>query len=959
MTQKALAVLALFLVVTGFTVRSDAWDVPIRNPYYTHPRWKLWFEDPSPVVLPDGKKIQLPPVEKRLFPDDPGPNEPGRFLVFRTKDWPGRKYAGMWDDVYSSRDKGHSFIEPVWSDGAGNTVHIRPSMITLIGGPTHALGANLTSQSTTGMGHDITNGKPLMTRLEQFFYFADMLIAGPAHVSYMNKEIQRSMDSYEALTATLYNSVGHSGSEEMALAKMVIAGAYLGRNLKPRLKVNGIYPSTLLYLWKAALPYPVPYDHELRHRVAYPSRGDEAGSWADQAPYPPSYDEVSHLRNMVNLAKALAAPPPEALVTLLENEGGETVYALKKTILVHQDGLKPVRLRVSTAESYDLDGRSLTFHWKVLYGNKDTTVRPTGMPNEFEIVAPPNIRLPKGRTSILLVADNGLSQGNPAVVNIFRTRGKSNQRPAVAGLTDRLVVPGETVVFDLTGMDPDGFPVTFYQRSGEVGGLDGSRFTWRVPEDHPDGEERVTLIASDGTNGDSYNSLKARFTVRQIAAEIQAEPESGPAPLTVRLAPLHARDKKSGSQGLSYHWDFNDGTESTKPIIEHTFDRPGFFETALTVSGPSGKYTTRRVIQALPDWPLVLFNGWRAGGPDPRLWTLQQPGSPIQVKRGVLDFFQKGSDEAVSLVSAIDFTPPFYLEAVFKMESSHKAMGFRILGLHLGESGKGKTLGRFTLTPAQPAEGEKPPVQDVAAQASLKPCRSLLKLFVEPDPLHTGRIRFRGQLISGGGVHFFRLDDQPMLNRKLEIMTGSRGRQFEVARFQIWTRPENAQGLPADTVPVSTGKSADTELCTGQPQDEYFQQAERKRKISTKLLSVEGNGLHIGNSDETPDPLRFTDFGSTRIQQGFETRAFTLYNLGPRPLTLGEPSDRVRIEGDGATAFGVSRPPRAEINGYGAADFEISFSPQEAKLYQAWVVLSHGKSDREYRFRIQGRGRVD
>jgi len=55
----------------------------------------------------------------------------------------------------------------------------------------------------------------------------------------------------------------------------------------------------------------------------------------------------------------------------------------------------------------------------------------------------------------------------------------------------------------------------------------------------------------------------------------------------------------------------------------------------------------------------------------------------------------------------------------------------------------------------------------------------------------------------------------------------------------------------------------------------------------------------------------------------------------------------------------VSRPPRAEINGYGAADFEISFSPQEAKLYQAWVVLSHGKSDREYRFRIQGRGRVD
>ena len=274
----------------------------------------------------------------------------------------------------------------------------------------------------------------------------------------------------------------------------------------------------------------------------------------------------------------------------------------------------------------------------------------------------------------------------------------------------------------------------------------------------------------------------------------------------------------------------------------------------------------------------------------------------------------------VSLVSVPDFSPPFYLEAAYTPSPSRKASGFRILGAHIGNVEDREAKGHIVLAPAESKESGKQPAQDIAAVASLSPCRFLLKLFVDQDPAHAGRLRFQGQLTTQTGVHFFRLDDQPFASRKLEIMTESRNTPFEVARFQVWTRPENVQGLEAEAIPVSSSRPvlssilAEATTCTVSPNEEYFRSVTQKRKTSARVLTLEGNGLAIADGDEEPDPMRHTDFGSAPVR-GSLARTFTLYNLGPKPLELGGPPPHVQITGDGAVAFSVTKAPQSASAG--------------------------------------------
>ena len=516
--QKLLLTAFLLFLLTPFDVLGGE----IKNPYHKIPTWKLWSSDPTPVALPNNKVVIPPPVNKRIYPDDADTKkDPGRFLAYRNKDWPGRKYAGIWDDVYSNRDNGHRYIKPRWSGKNGNSVKIRDSIIHFKGGHLHKVGANFTSQSTRGMGHDITNNGSRMEQLEKFIYFGDILMAGPAHTSYMDLSTQSSIDRYESLVPIFYNSVGSSGSETMALTKMIIAGGYLPKDVKAELKHNGLYPATLLYIWKASLPYRVPYTNELRHRVAYNSKGDHSdckgSKQTEVSRFYHNYDDTVHMRNMVNLAKSMTVAPPIALLKTMSIRGGKPVYSLKTTVLVHQRKYETVKLRVSTEESYDLQGFPLTFRWKVLYGNKGTTITREGKSCYYNIIVPYDSKLPKGRTSILIVANNGKFDSNPAVINIYRTDGAENVRPSLTGLEDITILPGKKVQFDITSVDPEGFPVNLYQWAEEVGSLDGNTFTWECPDKHVDGTELVTIVASDGTSGNSYNSKQIKIYVKSTA----------------------------------------------------------------------------------------------------------------------------------------------------------------------------------------------------------------------------------------------------------------------------------------------------------------------------------------------------------------------------------------------------------------------------------------------------------
>jgi hypothetical protein len=138
----------LILFVLLLTLGPDASAGEIKNPYHKTTKWKLWSGDSANVKA--GKKVIVPPsVNKRLYPDDSDTTKnPGQFLVYRNKDWPGRKYAGMWDDVYVSQDRKHSYIRREWCGKGGNSVKIRDCIIHMVMDKPvylHRVGANFTS----------------------------------------------------------------------------------------------------------------------------------------------------------------------------------------------------------------------------------------------------------------------------------------------------------------------------------------------------------------------------------------------------------------------------------------------------------------------------------------------------------------------------------------------------------------------------------------------------------------------------------------------------------------------------------------------------------------------------------------------------------------------------------------------------------------------------------------------
>lgn len=617
-------VLALVLAL------QDPISEEIVNPYYRKCEWKLWAVDPTPVadaqvaVPPNTKEratISPVPADKRLYPVE------GKFLVFDAT--PSKKFAGTGDDVYASWSGDHGWVRDRWAGPGGFEIKgIRNSIVQFIDNAKFAshpkLGINFYHQSTTGMGHTLANAVHLrQTEQIEKIYFASGLVTAPAHISYTEEGenfLDRTNDLYQALMPTLLNSVGSSDSETMAITKLIAVGAHLDPDLKLKLKLkrHGLYASTMLYLWKAGLPLDVPYDSELRHRIAYAAVGKRSefpGGYGaaginrgDMALLVHEYDDVEHMRRMVQMAQSMKAPPPEAVLKVLE---GPTKYALKKTALVIQEKGVDVELRVSAEDSYDIDGRPLTFRWKLLYGNKRTTVEREGESNVWRIRVPWDESLPEGRTTLLLIAHNGVSDGNPAAINVWRHKtasmpgtgagyndyqydaSQANRRPVIVGLQNAAAKPGETIRIPIRAVDPEGFPVVLAKRADEPGHFEGSEFVCQVPKKQ--GDMIVTVIASDGTSGNSYDAQQFRISVApRIFARIKADRVAGPAPLKVKFTSDGSIDAQS------FEWAFGPRapgypqmpkSESNGPSIEKTFDKPGVYQAWLKVKGPAGQDT--------------------------------------------------------------------------------------------------------------------------------------------------------------------------------------------------------------------------------------------------------------------------------------------------------------------------------------------------------------------------------
>jgi hypothetical protein len=647
-------------------VESPAPAAPWHNPYFPHCTWKLWRRDETPVTdsrafVPPATSapstIALPPPEKRLWPVA----KPAKGRFFELGSASSKASAGTWDDVYASWSGTHGWVRDRWAapqPGATEATAIDEAAgiaaaIVAVVDPTpidthFRLGINYYHQSTTGMAHTITNAvNPQNTLAYERLYFASGLLTSPCHLSLVDEgpaNAACSTDLYLALMPTLFNSVGSSDSETMAITKWVIAGAHLKPELKLRLKERGSYASTMLWLWKSCLPIESAYDEEWRHRVAYAAVGDRfafPGGYGaagiergDMNLAYHEYDDALHLRRMVDVAKGLDAAPPEAVIDLLELEGGTRRLALKKTICVLQKPGDVVHLKVSASGSYDLDDRPLTFRWRLLHGDRSTSVVREGeadadragtpasaLTPEWTVTVPWDDALPEGRTTLLLVANNGVHDGNPAAITVYRQRGDlppsgggyndyvydtrhSNRRPIVVGLQDVTVKPGETISFPLRAIDPEGQPVRFTKRDGEPGEFDGSHFTWKVPSKEPPGTRWLTVLCSDATSGSSYEAQRIALQVKpKLAARIVADVVAGAAPLTVKFA---SGSTGPGGGAVKGDWAFAPRAPGRPSMpapeasgvaqLTKVFDQPGIYDAWFRVKAGSEEDLARMTV---------------------------------------------------------------------------------------------------------------------------------------------------------------------------------------------------------------------------------------------------------------------------------------------------------------------------------------------------------------------------
>jgi hypothetical protein len=620
----------------------------IQNPYFEKRQWKVWRDDSAPVknvtsMKHEGKKkvaykidLIAPPQKTRIYPIWPTPKD-SPIVQYKISSSPSTRFAGIWDDVYSSWSGLHGYVRNSWRGTDGSKVMIRKQIIHFVDAKKKEMmraGVNFIHQSTTGMAHTITNGYNLRySRFYEKLYFADLLVCSPAHASYTEVSPEQTSDLYICHSPTLFNSLGSSNSETMAITKMVLVGGYLRPKLKLLLKRNGLYPSTLLYLWKAALPYDVPYDHELKHKVCYksvgnrltyPERYSAAGiDRGDLALIAHQYNDLEHMRRMVEIAASMEVAPPEACFEVLDVRGGTQRFAFLKSALILQEKGKKVQIRVSTKKSYDIQGLPLRLHWKLLYGNRATRMEPSKKNGEFLLTIPWNDALPEGRTVLGLFANNGRQGGNPALLTVYRKKGEippngggykdyrfnlgpGNRRPILMGLQDTWVKPGKTLKLALRAWDPEGFPVLFAKPTNEVGEIKGSTFLWKSSRKEKNGTKALTIFASDGTSGNGYTAkqIKIQLGKPRLLAQITADHLVGKAPFKVHFSAKKSIAHKSAS---NFYWDVFKAAKKRKvpPLSKqkkgkdliHTFKKPGIYEVFLTIQ--QGKEKDQEHIQIL------------------------------------------------------------------------------------------------------------------------------------------------------------------------------------------------------------------------------------------------------------------------------------------------------------------------------------------------------------------------
>lgn len=180
---------------------------------------------------------------------------------------------------------------------------------------------------------------------------------------------------------------------------------------------------------------------------------------------------------------------------------------------------------------------------------------------------------------------------------VFAPPPGTNQAPLLTPVTDQVSPSSQAVSLRLTAADPDGDGIR-YQATGLPPGLTLDSLSGVVAGTPTViGSYSVTVQASDGRGGVTGHSFT--WTITSAVFAIGAVPA---APVVAGgAATLSA--SSNGGPGVTYSWDFGDGSPisapSTSPTVSHSYAAAGLYNVTLTATDLQGSVRTTTFIQAV------------------------------------------------------------------------------------------------------------------------------------------------------------------------------------------------------------------------------------------------------------------------------------------------------------------------------------------------------------------------
>lgn len=263
----------------------------------------------------------------------------------------------------------------------------------------------------------------------------------------------------------------------------------------------------------------------------------------------------------------------------LPGEAPEAVISVDKT-----QGLTPLTVNFSAAQSSDADGQIKEYRWEFGDGASATgkkvshTYTAGGTYTAKLVVIDDDIRT--GTAEIQITASTGAPT---AVINASSTSG---------------MVP-LTVVFDGSqSSDFDGNVILYKWNLGDGTTATGEQVMHEYTEG---GDYTVTLTVKDNDQKTSSTSILVTVFQKPVAI-FTAEPTIGKVPLTVQFSAADSYDPDGDV--VTWRWDYQDGIRELSKNVTHTFSRVGNFDVYLQVVDNDGYTDTASQLIQVVDKPL-------------------------------------------------------------------------------------------------------------------------------------------------------------------------------------------------------------------------------------------------------------------------------------------------------------------------------------------------------------------